>query len=72
MAAYFFSSPIDIEVRLEGEELRKQVESKSEKDRPVSCPIYYDGESVSGQVRSLLLPVFTLHPVSVRFRAPLR
>ncbi len=51
MAAYFFSSPLDVDIRLEGEEVRKQVESKAEKDRPVSCPIYYDGESVSGQVR---------------------
>jgi Vacuolar protein sorting-associated protein 26 len=50
MAAYFFSSPVDVDVRLEGEELRKQVESKAEKDRPVSCPVFYDGESVSGQV----------------------
>lgn len=55
MAAYFFSSPIDIDVMLEGEEVRKQIESKAEKDRPVSCPVYYDGESVSGQVRLLLL-----------------
>src|ERR1700679_2603871 len=55
MAAYFFSSPIDIDVILEGEEVRKQIESKAEKDRPVSCPVYYDGESVSGQVRLLVL-----------------
>jgi len=54
MATYFFSSPVDVDIKLEGEELRKQVESKAEKDRPVSCPVYYDGESVSGQVRSLL------------------
>jgi len=55
MAAYFFSSPVDVDVILEGEEVRKQVESKAEKDRPVSCPVYYDGESVSGQVRLLVL-----------------
>jgi vacuolar protein sorting-associated protein 26 len=55
MAAYFFSSPVDVDVRLEGEDVRKQVESKAEKDRPVSCPVYYDGESVSGQVRSTYL-----------------
>ena len=51
MAAYFFSSPVDIDIKLEGEEIRKQVESKADKDRPISCPVYYDGESVSGQVR---------------------
>jgi hypothetical protein len=51
MATYFFSSPVDVDISLEGEELRKQIESKAEKDRPVSCPVFYDGESVSGQVR---------------------
>ena len=55
MAAYFFSSPVDVDIILEGEEVRKQIESKAEKDRPVSCPVYYDGESVSGQVRLLVL-----------------
>ncbi|KAH9028968.1 vacuolar protein sorting-associated protein 26 [Lactarius pseudohatsudake] len=50
MAAFFFASPIDIDIKLEGEELRKQIDSKAEKDRPISCPVYYDGESVSGQV----------------------
>jgi hypothetical protein len=64
MAAYFFSSPIDIDVMLEGEEVRKQVESKAEKDRPVSSPVYYDGDTLSGQVRLfvlLLLPLLLLH-----------
>ena len=49
-AAYFFASPIDVEVKLEGEELRKTVDMKLEKEKTVSCPVYYDGESVSGQV----------------------
>ena len=56
MAAFFFSSPIDIDIKLEGEELRKQVDSKAEKDRPISCPVYYDGESISGQVRRFPAP----------------
>jgi len=51
MAAYFFASPIDVDVQLDGEEQRKQVEVKSEKDRVASCPVYYDGDSVGGQVR---------------------
>ena len=55
MAAYFFSSPVDVDIILEGEDVRKQIESKAEKDRPVSCAVYYDGESVSGQVRVLVL-----------------
>ena len=49
-AAYFFTSPIDVEVKLEGEELRKKVDMKMEKEKAVSCPVYYDGESVAGQV----------------------
>ena len=51
MAAYFFASPIDIDVKLEGEDLRKQVELKGEKDKTSSCSVYYDGDSVTGQVR---------------------
>lgn len=55
MAAYFFASPIDVDVKLEGEESRKQVEIKEEKEKVISCPIYYDGDSISGQV-GLSLP----------------
>jgi hypothetical protein len=51
MAAYFFASPIDVDIKLDGEETRKQVEMKVEKEKNVSCPVYYDGESISGQVR---------------------
>jgi len=50
MAAYFFASPIDIDVKLEGEDVRKQVDIKGEKDRAISCPVYYDGDSVTGTV----------------------
>lgn len=50
MAAYFFASPVDIDIRLEGEEVRKQVEIKLEKERKESCPVYYDGDSIVGQV----------------------
>jgi vacuolar protein sorting-associated protein 26 len=49
--AFLFASPIDIDVKLEGEESRKQVEIKGEKERVVSCPVYYDGDSIGGQVR---------------------
>jgi vacuolar protein sorting-associated protein 26 len=48
--AYFFASPIDVDIKLEGEETRKQVEIKSEKDKNIACPVYYDGDSVTGQV----------------------
>lgn len=50
MAAFFFASPIDIDIKLEGEEARKQVEMKTEKEKVISCPVYYDGDSVSGTV----------------------
>lgn len=49
--AYFFASPIDVDVKLEGEEIRKQMEVKSEKDKNIASPVYYDGDSVAGQVR---------------------
>lgn len=52
--AYFFASPIDVEIKLEGEDLRKKVDTKLEKEKTVSCPVYFDGESVSGQVRAHL------------------
>jgi vacuolar protein sorting-associated protein 26 len=56
MAAYFFASPIDVDVKLEGEETRKQVEMKGEKEKMISCPVYYDGDSVGGQVCLLRSP----------------
>ena len=52
MAAYFFASPIDVDIKLEGEDQRKQVEMKTDKEKTISCPVYYDGDSVAGQVRT--------------------
>ncbi|KAF9507026.1 hypothetical protein BS47DRAFT_1333532 [Hydnum rufescens UP504] len=49
MATYFFGSPVDVDIRLEGEDERKQVEVKLERDRRESSPVYFDGESVVGQ-----------------------
>ena len=50
MAAYFFASPIDVDIKLNDEEGRKVVEIKGDKDRTIPCPVYYDGESVGGTV----------------------
>ena len=50
MAAYFFASPVDVEIKLDGEDERKKVDMKTEKDKIVTCPVYYDGEPVAGQV----------------------
>ena len=61
MAAYFFASPVDVEVKLEGEEERKKVDMKTEKDKVVTCPVYYDGESVSGQVRAYAISPLEHH-----------
>ncbi len=69
MAAYFFASPIDIDIKLADEEARKHAEIKGEKDKVVSCPIYYDGDSVGGTVRLLVLtgPSHSLQ-VAIRVR----
>jgi len=52
MASFFnFSAqPVEVEVKLVGEAERRQVEVKGEKDKKEMCPVYYDGEGVSGQV----------------------
>lgn len=57
MTSYFFASPIDVDIRLEGEDIRKQVDIKQEKEKVVSSPVFYDGDSVGGQVRLLHVSV---------------
>lgn len=49
----FGQTPVEVEIKLAGEEQRKQVEVKGDKDQKAMCPVYYDGESVSGLVRGL-------------------
>ncbi|RKO88521.1 vacuolar protein sorting-associated protein 26, partial [Blyttiomyces helicus] len=44
-------SSADIEVVLNGEDQRKLVEVKVDKDRKAKYPLYFDGESVSGKVQ---------------------
>lgn len=53
MAAFFAfgGTPVDVEIKLQGEDDRRQVEVKGEKDKKEMCPVYYDGESVVGTVR---------------------
>ncbi|KAI9330276.1 vacuolar protein sorting-associated protein 26-domain-containing protein [Zopfochytrium polystomum] len=52
MAALFGlgSSAADIEIVLTGEEQRKLVDVKVDKDRKSKFPLYFDGESVGGKV----------------------
>lgn len=45
-----FKSPLDIELRLDGEDTRQTVEVKSNKGRKEKIPLYKDGETVKGQV----------------------
>lgn len=71
MAAYFFASPVDVEIKLEGEDERKIVEVKSDKEKTVSSPVFYDGDNVAGQVRPLLLDAYyrsNFQKVTVRVR----
>ncbi|OBA24090.1 vacuolar protein sorting-associated protein 26 [Metschnikowia bicuspidata var. bicuspidata NRRL YB-4993] len=46
----FFKTPIDIEIRLDGESARRHVDVRSAQGRMDSLPLYADGESVKGEV----------------------
>lgn len=46
----FSGSPVEISIKLEGEENRRNVEMKGEGVEQELCSVYYDGESVSGRV----------------------
>lgn len=50
MAGYLWGTPVDIEIRLDAEDARKQYDVKSEKERRETLAIYLDGESIMGQV----------------------
>lgn len=52
MASFFnfAAQPVEVEIKLTGEAERRQVEVKGEKEKKEMCPVYYDGESVVGQV----------------------
>ena len=54
MAALFFGSAVDVDILLEDEDVRKHVDVKMEKERVVSCPVYYDGDTLAGQVCVIL------------------
>ncbi len=41
--------------RLKARDDRKQVEVKQEKEKTIKCPVYYDGESLVGQVSGSVL-----------------
>ncbi|KAH3668617.1 hypothetical protein OGAPHI_002371 [Ogataea philodendri] len=48
--SFIFKSPLDIELRLDGEDSRETVEQKGLKGRKEKLLLYKDGETVKGQV----------------------
>ncbi|KAF2460917.1 vacuolar protein sorting-associated protein 26B-A [Lineolata rhizophorae] len=48
--AYFFGTPLDIDIVLEDTDERAMVDVKLDKNRREKVPLYMDGESVKGQV----------------------
>lgn len=50
MTSLFFSTPVDIDVVLEGSDDRETVDVKLDKGRRERVPLYMDGESVKGAV----------------------
>ncbi|CAJ0650592.1 5539_t:CDS:2, partial [Entrophospora sp. SA101] len=49
LGLFNFSAPVDIDIRFNGEENRKLVEVKVDKDRREKFPLYFDGETVAGK-----------------------
>ena len=48
--AYFFSTPVDIDIVLDDGEDRTSVDVKFDKNRREKVPLYFDGESIKGAV----------------------
>lgn len=68
MASLFFKTPVDVDIRLEGEDSRKMVDIKVGKDRKQKAPLYYDGESVKGSVYMRYVCVYNSHLLYTRSR----
>lgn len=50
MSSFFFSTPVDIDIILDGSDERQTVDVKLDKGRREKVPLYMDGESVKGAV----------------------
>lgn len=48
--AYFFATPVDIDIVLENADERAMVDVKLDKNRREKAPLFMDGESVKGAV----------------------
>ncbi|KAH3673222.1 hypothetical protein WICMUC_003840 [Wickerhamomyces mucosus] len=51
MASLFFTSPIDLDIKFDDEESRKNIEIKSKNGKKDNYFLYKDGETVNGTVR---------------------
>ena len=54
MAAYFFASPVDVDVKLDGEDDRKKVDMKTEKEKmwETAPQMRHDSQSYSNLASS--------------------
>lgn len=57
---FSFSSPIDIDIRLDDEHDRKTVEIKTDSTSTEVFPVYLDGETLSGTVRRTKKEILTI------------
>lgn len=60
---FSFSSPVDIDIRLSDEHDRKTVEVKTEGGSKEVCPVYFDGETLKGTVRSTMRVILTVQVI---------
>ncbi|CAL8134558.1 unnamed protein product [Orchesella dallaii] len=54
MSFFGFGAGPEIELILDGEDTRNKVEVKNEDGKIEACPLYFDGETISGQVKTTL------------------
>lgn len=64
--SFFFKAPLDIEIRLDSENSRKQINVKTPQGRLELLPIYEDGESVKGEVTVRLREGKTVEHIGVK------
>lgn len=63
---FSFSAPVDIDIRFNGEEQRKLVEVKVDRDRREKFPLYFDGETVAGRVSNFFSLFFIIKPIFLK------
>jgi vacuolar protein sorting-associated protein 26 len=58
---------VDIDIRFNGEENRKLVEVKVDRDRRERFPLYFDGETVAGRVSNYFWGLFIFFILLIKF-----